>query len=78
MNSRKCHIKMGCCKREEVYPFDLPAHPGGLTGFYFSCGPLAALGFFINGLWGFAFAIIADAVFWLLIVLFNKNRCSAF
>jgi hypothetical protein len=56
-------------KREKVDPFDMPTSPGMLAGFYFSCGPLAGLGFWIGGLQGFVLSIVGDAVLWLLIAL---------
>ena len=56
-------------KKKKVNPFGMPASPGMLAGFYFSCGPLAGLGFWIGGLQGFVLAIIGDAVLWLLIAL---------
>jgi len=58
---------MKCRKKAKAEPYRLPTSPGPLAGFYFSCGPLAALGFFIGGLQGFVLAIIGNAVLWLLL-----------
>ena len=57
-------------KREKVDPSGMPTSPGMLAGFYFSCGPLAGLGFWIGGLQGFVLAIIGDTALWLLLTLF--------
>ncbi len=58
---------MKCRKKAKAEPYRLSTSPGPLAGFYFSCGPLAALGFFIGGLQGFVLAIIGNAVLWFLI-----------
>jgi hypothetical protein len=61
-----------CYQREKAYPFALSNCPGKVAGLYFSCGPLAALGFFVAGLPGFAFGIIINIIFWILIALLKK------
>jgi hypothetical protein len=47
-----------------------------LAGFYFSCGPLAVLGFWIGHLQGFVLAIVSDAIFWILIALLKEIPSS--
>ena len=60
-------------KREMIAPYSLPTSPGMLVGFYFSIGPVAALGFWIDNLPGFLFAIAGDIVFWMLIMLLKRD-----
>jgi hypothetical protein len=60
-------------KREKVDPFSLPTSPGLLAGFYFSCGPVAGLGFWIGDLQGFVLAIVVDVIFWFLIALLKNT-----
>jgi len=67
---------MKCYKREKVDSFGMPTSPGMLAGFYFSCGPLAALGFWIGHLQGFVLAIVSDAIFWILVALLKEIRTS--
>ncbi|HEX6479986.1 MAG TPA: hypothetical protein VF043_14180 [Ktedonobacteraceae bacterium] len=69
----------GCTKikpgtREKAEPFALPKSPGTLSGFYFSCGPLAGLGFFVGNVEGFVFAIVGDIMFWVLIALLKERK----
>jgi len=47
-----------------------------LAGFYFSCGPLVVLGFWIGHLQGFELAIVSDAIFWILIALLKEIPTS--
>jgi len=70
-------IKLG--KRKKAEPFTLPKSPGTLAGFYFSCGPLAAFGFFVGNLEGFVFAIVGDVMFWVLIALLKdiNEKCRS-
>ena len=63
---------MKCYKREKVDPFALPTSPGILASFYFSCGPIAGLGFLIGGMQGFVFAIVSDVIFWVLMKLLKE------
>jgi hypothetical protein len=65
-------IKLG--KRKKAEPFALPKSPGILAGFYFSCGPLAGLGFFVGNGGGFVFAIVGDVMFWVLIALLKERK----
>lgn len=65
-------IKLG--KRKKAEPFALPKSPGILAGFYFSCGPLAGLGFFVGNVGGFVFAIVGDVMFWILIALLKARK----
>ena len=62
-----------CYQREKAYPFALPGCLGIVTGWYVFCGPLAALGFFVAGLPGFALVIIINSVFWILIALLKRR-----
>jgi hypothetical protein len=59
--------------REKVEPFSLPTKPGILVGFYFSCGPIAGLGYWIDDAQGFVFAIVGGIVFWILITLLKEK-----
>ena len=59
-------------QREKAYTFALPDCPDKVTGWYFFCGPLAALGFFVAGLSGFALAVIINTVFWILVALLKR------
>lgn len=72
LKRQRCCNRMKRYKREKAEPFTLPTSPGILAGFYFTCGPVAGLGFWIDNLPGFLFAIAGDIVFWLLIVQLIK------
>ena len=65
-------IKLG--KRKKAEPFALPKSPGTLAGFYFSCGPVAGLGFFVGNVPGFVFAIVGDILFWVLIAWLKEMK----
>jgi hypothetical protein len=65
-------IKPG--KRKKAEPFALPESPGILAGFYFSCGPLAGLGFFVGNVGGFVFALVGNVMFWVLIALLKERK----
>jgi hypothetical protein len=52
--------------------FNLPIAPGELSGFYFTCGPVASVGFLIGDLSGFLLAIACNMLFWFLCILLKK------
>jgi hypothetical protein len=60
-------------KREKRDSFSLPTRPGILAGFYFSCGPLAGLGFLIGDVQGFVLALVSNVLFWVVIDLLKEN-----
>jgi hypothetical protein len=62
-------IKIMPYKRDVSGSFDFFTGPGLLTSFYFSCGPLAGLGFWVNNVPGFIFALAGTTMLWLLIAL---------
>jgi hypothetical protein len=62
-------MKIKPYKRDLSEPFDFFTGPGILTSFYFSCGPIAGLGFWMNNVPGFVFAIVGNTILWLLIAL---------
>jgi hypothetical protein len=57
--------------------FNMPIAPGNLLGFYFSCGPVASLGFLIGDLPGLLFAVACDMLFWFLLTLLEKDKKRA-
>ena len=65
--------KMKRYREEKVDPFGLSTSPGILAGFYFSCGPVAGLGFWIGNWQGFVFAILGNTMFWILISLLEAK-----
>jgi len=60
-------------KREKIDSFSLPTRPGIFAGFYFSCGPLAGLGFLLGNAQGFELALVSNLLFWVLIDLLKEN-----
>ncbi len=60
-------------KREKIDSFSLPTRPGILACFYFSCGPIAGLGFLIGDSQGFVLAIVSNVIFWVLMNLLKEN-----
>jgi hypothetical protein len=60
-------------KREKRDSFSLPTRPGLFAGFYFSCGPLAGLGFLIGNVQGFELALVSNVIFWVLIKLLKEK-----
>lgn len=63
-----------CCKKEQAEPFTLATSPGILAGFYFSCGPVAGLGFFIGYVQGFEIAIVGNALCWFMLALLQTRH----
>jgi len=60
-------------KREKIDSFSLPTRPGIFAGFYFSCGPLAGLGFLLGNAQGFELALVSNVIFWVLIYLLKEK-----
>lgn len=67
-------MSMKQLERVQSDAFNLPIAPGKLLGFYFSCGPVASLGFLIGDLPGFLLAIAGDMLFWFLLTLLEKGK----
>ncbi len=72
LNSRRGTVAKKYRTIEKTEPFKLPTKPGVLEWFYFSCGPLAALGFFVGGVLGFLYILLGIACLYLLVSIFKR------
>jgi hypothetical protein len=67
LESTKNYSDLKCLKQGKVSSYAFPCVPGVVMSFYFTVGPIAALGFFAAGSTGFLVAIMGDMLFWLCI-----------